>query len=199
MAKVLILFAHPRLETSRIHNALLQQLPRNRDLSFNDLYEQYPNFNIDTDREKYLLLQHDIIIWQHPLYWYSAPPLIKQWIDMVLEFGWAYGPGGNALSGKMAFNIISSGGPRESYTTTGHHKNTLRQFLLPFERTTTLCNMNYLPPFAIQGTHRLNNESLEEQSQQYKTVLNKLLFDDFDFNEVEKLDLLNDIFKTVNL
>ncbi|MDP5062318.1 MAG: NAD(P)H-dependent oxidoreductase [Maribacter sp.] len=23
-------------------------------------------------------------MWHHPRYWYSCPPLLKQWIDMVL-------------------------------------------------------------------------------------------------------------------
>ena len=57
------------------------------------MYEKYPDFNIDVDYEKKLLEKNQIIIWQHPFYWYSAPPLLKQWIDLVLEFGWAYGPG----------------------------------------------------------------------------------------------------------
>lgn len=195
MAKVLILFAHPRLETSRVNIALLNQLPKHPDLFFNDLYEMYPNFNIDVDREKKLLLQADIIIWQHPLYWYSAPPLIKQWIDMVLEFGWAYGPGGTALSGKIAFNAISSGGPKESYSATGHHRFTLKQFLAPFNRTTTLCNMLYLSPFAVQGTHKLSEASLAEETITYQSLLMKFLNDDYDVNEMQQAELLNDIIK----
>ena len=195
MAKVLILFAHPRLETSRVNIALLNQLPKHPDLFFNDLYEMYPNFNIDVDREKKLLLQADIIIWQHPLYWYSAPPLIKQWIDMVLEFGWAYGPGGTALSGKIAFNAITSGGPKESYSSTGHHRFTLKQFLAPYNRTTTLCNMLYLSPFAVQGTHKLSEASLAEQTKTYHSLLMKFLNDDYDINEMQQAELLNDIIK----
>ncbi|MBD0277223.1 MAG: NAD(P)H-dependent oxidoreductase [Bacteroidota bacterium] len=198
MAKVLILFAHPRLETSRANKALLRQIPEHADLFFNDLYEHYPDFNIDVEREKDLLLQHDIIIWHHPFYWYSAPPIVKQWIDVVLEFRWAYGPGGTALQGKMAFNAFTSGGAPEAYTLTGHHRFTVRQFLTPFDRTTTLCNMIYLPPFAVQGTHRLSDEALDAQAKRYGILLNKLLFDDFDVNELQQLEFLNDIAKPVN-
>src|SRR6187402_1058580 len=102
--KTLILFAHPRLEKSRTNRALLARIPNHPDLFFNDLYEAYPDFNVDVEREKDLLIKHDVIIWQHPFFWYSCPPLLKQWIDLVLELGWAYGPNGNALKGKIIFN-----------------------------------------------------------------------------------------------
>lgn len=198
MARVLILFAHPRLETSRTNKALLHHLPKSIDLTLHDLYQHYPDFNIDVEKEKKLLLQSDIIIWHHPFYWYSAPPLIKQWIDMVLEFGWAYGPGGTALKGKVAFNTITSGGPAESYTATGHHKFTLREFLAPFDRTTTLCHMTYLPPFAVQGTHRLNDISLEHHAKAYGLLLNKFLYDDYSLEEMQHKSTLNEFVKPLN-
>jgi glutathione-regulated potassium-efflux system ancillary protein KefG len=198
MARVLILFAHPRLETSRTNKALLQHLPKNDDLRLHDLYQQYPDFNIDPEKEKKLLLENDIIIWHHPFYWYSAPPLVKQWIDIVLEFGWAYGPGGTALKGKVAFNAITSGGPAESYSPAGHHKFTLRQFLAPFDRTTTLCHMTYLPPFAVQGTHRFSDATLEENAKHYGLLLNRFLFDDYSLDEMQQAVTLNQFVNTGN-
>ena len=55
------------------------------------------NFFIDVHAEQKLLLDHDIIIWQHPFYWYSAPAIIKEWMDLVLEHGFAYGENGRSL------------------------------------------------------------------------------------------------------
>lgn len=107
MNKVLILFAHPRYEQSRTNEALVSRIPKNEYITFHDLYELYPDFNIDIQREQQLLIEHDIIIWHHPFYWYNVPPLLKQWIDIVLTFGWAYGPGGTALTGKMIFNVLT--------------------------------------------------------------------------------------------
>src|SRR5688572_21430172 len=98
--KVLILFAHPRFEHSEVNKVLIRSIESEPEITVHDLYEEYPDFNIDIQKEKELLRDHDIVIWHHPLYWYSAPPLLKQWIDLVLEYGWAYGPGGDALSGK---------------------------------------------------------------------------------------------------
>ena len=116
----------------------------------------------------------------------------------MLEFGWAYGPGGTALKGKAALNAITSGGPAESYTATGHHKFTLRQFLAPFDRTTTLCHMTYLPPFAVQGTHRLSEAALADHARQYGVLLNKFLYDDYDLDEMQNATLLNELANPVN-
>lgn len=191
MSRVLILFAHPRLERSRANLALIGQVPRHPDITFRDLYELYPDFNIDAETEKKLLLEHDIIIWHHPVFWYSCPPLLKQWIDMVLEFGWAYGPGGTALEGKIVFNAITSGGSREAYSASGHNRFTLKEFLLPFDQTARVCKMHYLPPFVVQGTHRLSNEMLAGLTRQYRQLLHKFVFDDFDLDSWKQLDALN--------
>lgn len=193
MAKTLILFAHPRLEKSRSNNALLRRIKPSPNLTFNDLYEAYPDFNIDIKREKELLLAHDVIVWQHPFYWYSCPPLLKQWIDLVLEFGWAYGPGGNALNGKIIFNAITTGGAGEAYQHEGRNRFTVHEYLHPFDQTALLCKMNYLPPFAVQGTHRLSAEQLTIHADQYEKLLDLLQNDKLDMDAAKKATFLNDI------
>lgn len=169
MPKVLVLFAHPRLEKSRSNRALLRHLPR--EVTFRDLYELYPDFNVDVAEEQRLLQDHDVIVFHHPLYWYSAPPLVKQWIDLVLTFGWAYGPGGAALKGKVAFHVLTTGGPESAYQLDGFHGFTLAEFLRPLQRTMTLCGMTWLPPFVVHGTHRRTDEELEALGAQYGRLL----------------------------
>ena len=171
MLKVLVLFAHPRLEKSRINRRLIRAIPPDLPVTFHDFYEAYPDFNIDVEREKQLLLDHDLIIWHHPFYWYSSPPLLKQWIDMVLELGWAYGPGGNQLEGKWVMNALTTGGPAETYATGGRNRFSIDELLSPFNQTAFLCKMKYLPPFLIQGTHRLSDEELETHAIRYQNML----------------------------
>ncbi|MCU0417955.1 MAG: NAD(P)H-dependent oxidoreductase [Cytophagaceae bacterium] len=175
MSKVALIFAHPRLEDSKIHKQLLQVLPKSPNLTFHDLYENYPDFVIDIDREKKILLDHDVIIWQHPVYWYSCPPLLKQWMDMVLEIGWAYGPGGNALEGKRVQSIVSTGGPEQAYQEGGNNRFPLEQYFLPFEQTARLCKMEYLPLFSIKGSHRISPEQLQEKKIEYRQCIESLL------------------------
>jgi glutathione-regulated potassium-efflux system ancillary protein KefG len=192
MNKILILFAHPRFEKSKTNRALLANINRIEGVTLNDLYEQYSDFNIDTDREKELLLAHQIIIWHHPFYMYSAPALLKQWIDLVLEHGWAHGKNGDNLKNKIIFNVITTGGTREVYTANAHNRFTIREFLLPFEQTATLCKMIYLPPFAVQGTYLLSAEALKYHVTMYHTLLERLAKDDYDVEALKKVEFLND-------
>jgi len=192
MNKILIIFSHPRFEKSKTNRALLTNIGRIEGVTLNDLYEQYPDFNIDVDREKELLLTHQVIIWHHPFYMYSAPALLKQWIDLVLEHGWAHGKNGDNLKNKIIFNVITSGGTREVYAANGHNRFTIREFLFPFEQTATLCKMIYLPPFAVQGTYLLTAEALKSHVTMYHTLLERLAKGDFDVAALKNVEFLND-------
>jgi len=190
--KILILFAHPRFEMSKNNSTLVKKVQRMPGITFHDLYETYPDFNINIEYEKKLLIDHNIIIWQHPFYWYSAPPLLKQWIDLVLAFGWAYGPGGDALQDKIIFNSITSGGQRSAYSNDGHNRFTVNELLAPFNQTATLCKMIYLPPFAVHGTHRISSEELTRIAQWYWNILDRLINAEFSIKEIQKYPYLND-------
>ncbi len=192
MKSILVVFAHPRFEKSRTNAVLLKSISQLSNVTVRDLYQEYPEYNIDIRREQELLLAHDIIVWHHPFYWYSCPPLLKQWIDMVLEIGWAYGPGGAALKGKVAFNVLTTGGAREAYTREGRNRYTLREFLVPFEQTARLCQMTYLPPFTVQGTHRLTQESIARSGKEYALLLSQLTEDSLSIEHLLTLDALND-------
>ena len=193
MAKVLILFAHPLLETSRVHTALLNGIKGMKGVTIHDLYEQYPDFDIDKEKEKALLLAHDIIIWQHPFYWYSAPALLKQWQDLVLEHGWAYGKHGQALEGKKVFNVFSSGGSSAAYEAGGRNQYSIQQFLIPFERTAALCRMTYWPPFWVAGVHKMESDEINLYAAQYRALLRLLTADQIEEAQIQNLSLLNEL------
>ena len=192
MNRILIIFAHPRFEKSKTNRALLKNIEHQEGVTLNDLYEQYPDFNIDVYREKNLLLAHQIIIWHHPFYMYSAPALLKQWIDLVLEYGWAHGKGGDFLKDKILFNVITSGGTREVYASSGYNRFTVQEFLIPFNQTATHCKMIYLPPFAVQGTHLLTDETLEGYAKLYRSLLDRLARGAFDVEAMKRFSFLND-------
>jgi glutathione-regulated potassium-efflux system ancillary protein KefG len=192
MPKLLILFAHPVLERSRVHIELIRAAQKVKGVTINDLYQRYPDFDIDIEREKQLLDTHNIVIWQHPFYWYSAPPLLRQWQDLVLEHGWAYGRNGTALRGKQLFNVVTTGAGADAYQAGGFNKYSIHEYLRPFERTAELCGMHYWPPFWIAGVHGMTKEHIRQYADQYLNLLHVLTRDVVSNNEVRKHVLLND-------
>jgi glutathione-regulated potassium-efflux system ancillary protein KefG len=191
MARVLLLFAHPALEKSRVHRRLLARLPSSPAITLNDLYEHYPRFEIDVEREKALLVEHDLVLLQHPFYWYSTPAMLKQWQDLVLEHGWAYGAGGTALHGKHLTNVVTTGGGAAAYGPDGLNRYTVSELLRPIEQTARLCGMNYLPPYLIQGTHRLTEADLDRHADHYARTLAALAADEIDLDSWRRAERLD--------
>lgn len=143
-------------------------------VTFNDLYEAYPDFDIRVEREQALLLEHDIIVLQHPFYWYSSPAILKEYQDLVLEHGWAYGKGGDALKGKTVLQVITTGGREIAYQPEGINRFTIRELLVPFEQTARLCGMDYLPPFVAHGSLAMTPEQVVGHADDYRRVVEAL-------------------------
>jgi len=110
-------------------------------VTFADRYAQYPKLDIDIDVEQDRLLKHDVIIFQFPIHWYSTPSILKEWQDLVLEYGFAYGHTGDKLAGKVFLPVITAGGPDHAYTEQGSNHFRLRALLSPLEQTANLCRM----------------------------------------------------------
>jgi glutathione-regulated potassium-efflux system ancillary protein KefG len=170
-----------------VHRGLLEKLPDHPDLTFHDLYEAYPRMDVDVTREQELLRDHDVIVFQHPFYWYSSPPILKQWMDLVLEHGWAYGSGGDALTGKTLLPIISAGGSEAAYCSAGYNRFTVRQLLAPIEQTAHLCGLRFLPPFVVFGTHKMDGAGIVAEAARYRTLLEALLDGEPDEEERTRL------------
>jgi glutathione-regulated potassium-efflux system ancillary protein KefG len=171
---VLVLFAHPALERSRVHRRLLEALDGCPGSTVHDLYETYPDFDVDVRREQQQLAAHETIVLQHPLFWYSSPALVKQWLDLVLEHGWAYGSGGTALAGKTILAAVSSGGRESAYRAEGFNGRSVREFLAPLEQTARLCGMDWLAPFVVHGTHAMGPPAIERAASDYRRVIEAL-------------------------
>jgi glutathione-regulated potassium-efflux system ancillary protein KefG len=198
MKKILILFAHPGYHRSHANKALLQALRKMEGVTIHDLYQHYPNMFIDVAQEQQLLLEHDIIIFQHPLYWYSSPAIIKEWMDQVLEYGFAFGPDGHALKDKALLSVITTGGSQESYTSQGHNRRAVIEYLLPFKQTAWLCGMRYLPPFVLYSYHTIQDvRLLRETAREYRLLLEGLRDDRFSTDDLHRATYLTDLLEVL--
>ena len=189
--RILILFAHPALEKSRVNRILIEGMDDMEGITFHDLYEAYPELDIDIKKEQKLLEEHDIIVIHHPFYWYSTPAIIKEYLDLVLEHGWAYGSEGNALKGKWLMNVTTTGGQEKAYCEIGSNRFTVRQLLAPIEQTAFLCKMTYLPPFVIHGTFGISKEDIMNDRHDLIALYKAFRDKDIDIERIAALHRIN--------
>jgi glutathione-regulated potassium-efflux system ancillary protein KefF len=176
-AEILVLIAHPELEQSRANRRMLIEarslqdvLPPGR-IVVRDLYALYPDYLIDIAAEQALLAAARLVVWQQPIHWYGMPPLLKLWVDDVLSFGWAYGPGGVALRGKDLWLVATTGGPEDSYRPDSYNRYFFDAFLPPYEQTAALCGMRFLPPLMLHGAHKASEVEIAAHAAMYAKQL----------------------------
>lgn len=154
MPSVLHLLCHPGLATSRVNAAMWARAQSVDGITREDLCARYPRYDIDIAVEQARLIAHDVIVLQFPLFWYSGPALLKEWIDLTLEHGFAYGTGGDRLQGKVLQLAITTGGTSAAYLPGGHNHHEIRTFLTPFEQTARLSGMRFAAPYVLHAALR---------------------------------------------
>ena len=160
-AGVYVLAAHPHMRDSRVNRRLVQAAHAVAGVAVQDLYGRYPDYDIDAAAEQALAAQARLVVLLHPVQWYSMPPLLKLWLDEVLAYGWAYGPGGDALRGKDLWLVATTGGAEQSYHPAGYNRYFFDAFLPPYEQTAALCGMRFLPPLVLHGAHRAGEDEVQ--------------------------------------
>jgi putative NADPH-quinone reductase len=170
--KTLVIAAHPNISQSRINKAWLEALSEQRDVTVHELYRVYPDESIDVEKEQARLEAHERIIFQYPFYWYSTPPLLKRWFDDVLQYGWAYGPGGDKMKGKEIGVAVSTYGSTESYQPTGFNRFTIDELLRPVQALANFIDARYIPHFAINDTSNVTDDRLRISQEAYIRYVN---------------------------
>lgn len=170
----LVIVAHPNISQSRVNRHFFEIIQKKNIMAYN-LYDKYPDEEIDIFEEQNMLEKADRIVLQFPFYWYSAPSLMKKWIDLVMTHGWAFGNGGNALKNKPLLLAISTGGPSNAYSPEGYNKFSINDLLLPFQAMANLTMMDFQTPFVISGVRTLSDEEVQIAAEKYVELLQKQL------------------------
>ena len=158
-----------------------------------DLYAEYPDYGIDIEREQARLRAHDVIVFMFPLYWYSTPAMLKEWQDLVLEYGFAYGHDGRELHGKRLLCALTAGGIEDAYRESGYNHYSIREMLRPIEQTATLCGMTYLPPYALFGARTaLEDGRVDTHIAGWKRILECLREERIDLDLATRAERLGD-------
>lgn len=144
--ETLVIVAHPQLADSSTQQFLrqaakpLEKVAWHPVLSSNDL---------DIAAEQALLRQADRVIFQFPLYWYSAPAELKLWEDTVLTRQFADQAVEGALVGKELGLVISLGTPERHYAAGQPENVSLSQLTVPFQALAHKVGMTFLPTLTV--------------------------------------------------
>jgi glutathione-regulated potassium-efflux system ancillary protein KefG len=166
--KTVINLFHPRFDESVIGRAWADTA-KSAGFEVRDQYSLYPDFQIDVAEEQRTAEAADVIVFQHPLHWYGAPPLMKKWVDDVLTYGWAYG-GPNRLAEKYWLQAVSIGGAADEYTSEGSRGHSAETFLIPWSRVAAFCRMTWETPFVWHGPTGSESEACEAYVQRLNNL-----------------------------
>ncbi|SDO60456.1 NAD(P)H-dependent oxidoreductase [Pseudomonas jinjuensis] len=139
------------------------------------------------------LLWADLVIFNFPIYWFSAPAILKGWFDRVLVSGVVYGgkrfydQGG--LAGKQALLTVTLGGREHMFGEDAIH-GPLEDMLRPILRgTLAYTGMQVLPPFVAWHVPYISNDAREGFLRDYQDRLQNLASDQpLEFPRLEQFD-----------
>jgi len=162
---ILVLYAHPAPQRSPVNRRLAEAARALPNVALQDLYELYPDFDIDPERERALLAQARLVVFLHPIRWYGMPSILKEWMDVVLRPGWAYsngsGDGEGALRGKACWLVTTTGSGPEAYQAGGMHGHPFDAFVLPIRQSARLCGMDWLAPLIMHGAFAASEAAVD--------------------------------------
>ena len=191
MARLIVYYAHPGHKHSHVNRHMAEAAFAIDGITCVDLYRVYPRFDIDVDAEQQRLLGHDVILFQFPLFWYSTPSIVKEWQDLVLEHGFAYGAGGDRLAGKRMMLAITAAGPEEAYSSGGYQHYPLREFLRPLEQTARLCGMHFAAPYVLYASLKAPAAgAVEPHVDGYRRLLEAIRDDRYDWDAADEGEVL---------
>ena len=172
-SRTLVLLAHPDLASSRVNRALADAVSGLSGVTVRDLAQVRSGDGFDVAVEQQLLVEHDSVVLQFPWHWYSVPALMKEWIDQVLTYGFAYGTHATALRGKKLQVVTTTGAPEAAYRPEGHNRFTIRELMRPLDATAHLCGLALADPFVVHGARTLDDAALASYGARYRGLLGR--------------------------
>jgi putative NADPH-quinone reductase len=164
----ILLLAHPNFAESRANRAMLAGLDGLPGLEIADLYALYPDGKVDYAVERARLLRADRLVLQFPLFWYSTPPLLKHWQDVVLTPLFYVEPDvAAATAGLPVLAATTTGGPTANY----QPGNTIDGLLAPLGATARRCGWRWQTPFALHDVRNLDDAALAQAGEVYASVV----------------------------
>lgn len=177
MNKTLVILAHDDIDNSLLNSRFKKELENEENIIYKDLNSIYPTYQIDVKKEQDTLCDVSKIVFQFPMYWYSLPSALKNWIDKVFSYGFAYivDEKGEfvplALKNKEFQVIVTMGAKEDSFI--GEDRLSVKECLNSCFYTTKMLGMKELKPIFFYGASygKISEETLHEYSNIIKKEL----------------------------
>jgi len=120
----------------------------------------------------------DFMLWQHPLWWFGLPAILKGWVDRCFAMGRTYGGGrlyeNGVFKGKRAMLSLTTGGPAEAYAKGGFNGD-INAVLRPIHRgILNFTGFDVLAPHIIYAPVRLRDEQRKAILEGYSRRLRQI-------------------------
>lgn len=146
--KTLILISHPKFEDSGTQQFLKTSFYSLDDVKYQVIDELYGQSDgIDIEKEQSALKGFDRIIFQFPMYWYSSPASLKQFMDDV--FTRNYIVANWALKTKELGIVVTLGDAKADFQAGGSEQFTISELLRPLQAFAHKAGIQYLKPFVV--------------------------------------------------
>lgn len=164
-SKVLILLAHPQFEKSKANKAMIAAVENIKNVEVVDIYSA--PFTVEYYKPK--VEAAEIIVFQFPFYWASAPSQMKKWTDEIFM---AMAP---SVNGKKLMVATTTGSEYEAYRSGGRNKFTMDELLRPYQMQANHSGMIWQTPFVLYGTALPDGaKAVSAGAKEYKKIITEL-------------------------
>jgi len=169
--------AHPNMEESILNTRIKKELEGAEHIVYKDLTSLYSDFKIDIKKEQEDLSDASKIVFQFPMHWYNSPAILKQYVDEVFSYDFAYEIDRNGVFQDLAlkdkeFQLLVTVGSREK-SFQGEGRLSAKECLNSYSYTAKMLGMKELEPCFFYGAvyDMYTEEDFLKMSQKLKEII----------------------------
>lgn len=169
MKKILLLSCHPDIQNSFGNKTLLNAVKDIEGVTVMDIYKE--EFTVETYRKAFD--EADILLFQFPLYWGSAPSMLKKWSDEIF----IKLIDNMAGVGKKIMVALTAGAAKSEFSPTGYNLYPIETLVSPYHLQANFSGMGWLPPFAVYDMENaeLKEKSAKEGAEEYRRLITSIV------------------------
>lgn len=173
--KTLVVVSHPYPEQSKVISALAAHVASLPNVEVRNLESLYGNdingFDVAAEQQAYEGAER--VVYLYPTHWFNITPMLKAYFNEVWSYGWAFGPGGEALKGKTLLAVTSAGAGEPMYSRDGLVQSTMAEVLTPMKANALYVGMTYAEPLVLFNSMDVEPERLQAFKAQLTAALSE--------------------------